>query len=114
MAETYEAIVCIVNSGFSETVMDAARSCGATGGTVLSASGTANPESEKFFGISFVPEKEIVIIVVNKKIRDDILHAIYNSVGLSTPGQGIAFTLPVDHIAGFKDSLSAPPADSKQ
>ena len=34
MAGTYEMIVCVVNSGFSDAVMSAARACGARGGTV--------------------------------------------------------------------------------
>lgn len=101
MACTYEMIVCVVNAGFSDAVMSAARACGAKGGTVLGARGTANQEAETFFKISIQPEKEVVIIVVPAKIKADILHAIYNQVGLATPGQGIAFTLPVDNAVGL-------------
>lgn len=108
MDNKFEAIVCIVNSGFSETVMDAARKCGATGGTVFSARGTANPDGEKFFGISIEPEKEIVLVVVEKAIRDKILEELYKTVGLSTPGQGIAFALPVDDIVGISDEKNIP------
>ena len=31
----YEAIFCIINAGFSDTAMDAARKAGAGGGTVI-------------------------------------------------------------------------------
>jgi len=34
-----ELILCIVDAGFSDSVMSAARECGARGGTVLSARG---------------------------------------------------------------------------
>ena len=101
MTYTYEMIVCIVNSGFSDDVMSAAREYGAKGGTVLTARGTANQEAETFFGISIQPEKEVVLILVPAKIKDDILHAIYQKVGLATPGQGIAFTLPVENAVGL-------------
>ena len=77
MSEKYEAIICIVNSGFSETVMAAARECGARGGTVINARGTAKEETEKLFNISIHPEKEIVLILVDLEIKDAILHAIY-------------------------------------
>lgn len=97
----YEMIVCIVNAGFSEAVMDAAKEIGARGGTVLSARGTAAKEAERIFQITIQPEKEIVLILVPTKIRDRILHAIYQSVGLNTPGQGIAFALPVDSAVGL-------------
>ncbi len=103
MTYTYEMIVCIVNSGFSDDVMSAAREYGAKGGTVLTARGTANQEAETFFGISIQPEKEVVLILVPAKIKDDILHAIYQKVGLATPGQGIAFTLPVENAVGLPD-----------
>lgn len=101
MAYQYEMIVCIVNSGFSDAVMSAAREYGARGGTVLHARGTANQEAESFFKITIQPEKEVVLILVSSDIKDDILHAIYKQVGLNTPGQGIAFTLPVDDAVGL-------------
>ena len=97
----YEMILCIVNAGFSEAVMDAAKKIGARGGTVLSARGTAAKEAEHTFGITIQPEKEIVLILVPSAIRDQILHAVYQSVGLDTPGQGIAFALPVDSAVGL-------------
>ena len=40
----HEVIFCIVNTGFSETVMEAAKDAGARGGTILNARGTANKE----------------------------------------------------------------------
>ena len=101
MKFTHEAIVCIVNSGFSEAVMDAAKKFGARGGTVLNGRGTAGKDAEKFFGISVQPEKEIVLIVVPTECKDNILHALYKEVGLESKGQGIAFSLPVDSVVGI-------------
>ena len=100
-AYKYEVIFCIVNSGYTEEVMDAARKFGAKGGTVIRARGTANLEAEKLFNIAIQPEKEIVMILVESKIKNDILHALYNAVGLNTPGQGIAFTMPVENAVGL-------------
>lgn len=97
----YEVIFCIVNAGFTDEVMDAAREFGARGGTVIRARGTANAEAEKLFNIAIQPEKEIVMILVESKIKDDILHAIYRAVGLKTPGQGIAFSMPVESVVGL-------------
>ena len=47
MQSDFELIVCIVNSGFAEEVMNAARECGARGGTIVNARGTAREEAEK-------------------------------------------------------------------
>ena len=101
MKEKFELILCIVNSGFSELVMSCARDCGAKGGTVIQARGTAKDEVEKAFNISIHPEKEIVMILVNKTIKEAVLHAVYKNVGLDSPGQGIAFSLPVDDVVGI-------------
>ncbi len=101
MKHEHEVIFCIVNSGFSEAVMDSAKEFGARGGTVIRARGTANSEAEKLFGITIQPEKEIVMILVPTNIKNDILHALYRDVGLKTPGQGIAFSMPVDNVVGL-------------
>ncbi len=100
----HELIMCIVNTGFSDTVMSAAKEKGARGGTVLHARGTANKEAEEFFHITIQPDKEIVMILVPSEIRDDVLHAVYQAAGLKTAGQGISFSLPVTHAVGLTAS----------
>ena len=100
-ASKHEMIMCIVNAGFSETVMEAAKSAGARGGTILNGRGTANKEAESFFHIAIQPEKEVVMILVDKEIKDAVLHALYQKAGLDTMGQGIAFSLPVDEVVGL-------------
>ena len=111
MDNNYEVVLCIVNAGFTDAVMDAARECGARGGTVLNARGTANQEAEKLFNISIQPEKEIVILLVDKSIKDNVLHSIYTNVGLNSPGQGIAFSLPVEDVVGLSVPTSMPKAE---
>jgi Uncharacterized homolog of the cytoplasmic domain of flagellar protein FhlB len=109
MTFSHECIVCIVNTGFSDAVMDAAREFGARGGTVIHGRGTVSREAERFFGISIQPDKELVLILVPHDLSDEILHALYRAVGLKTPGQGIAFSLPVDQVVG----LSSPSAEEE-
>ena len=103
----YELVVCIVSAGFSELVMDAAKEVGARGGTVIHAKGTANKDAEKYFKITIQPEKEMVLILVSQEIKDKVLHAVYQSAGLKTDGQGIAFSMPVDNVVGISSSSSA-------
>ncbi len=110
----YEVVFCIVNAGFSELVMDAAKEAGAGGGTVIHARGTANKEAEKLFQIVVQPEKEIVMILVRAEIKDAVLHAIYQKAGLKTAGQGIAFSLAVSHAIGLSDSAPLPADGEKR
>lgn len=111
---SHEVILCIVNTGFSDAVMDAAKEFGARGGTVIRGRGTANSEAEKMFNIVIQPEKEVVMILVDSSIRDDILHALYRAVGLNTPGQGIAFSLPVDQVVGLTAAKPEKKKETKQ
>ena len=110
----HEVIFCVVNAGFSDAVMDAAKEFGARGGTVIHARGTANSEAEKLYQITVQPEKEIVMILVSTEIKNDILHAIYKKVGLNSPGQGIAFSMPVESVVGLTNTPIIEPTEGNE
>ena len=110
----YEMILCIVNAGYSELVMEAAKEEGARGGTVIHARGTANKEAEQFFHIAIQPDKEIVIILVSSEIKDKVLHSIYQNAGLKSEGMGIAFSLPVDEVVGISKASSEPAENTEE
>lgn len=110
----YELVLCIVNTGFSDVVMDAARDVGARGGTIIHARGTANKVAEQVFNITIQPDKEIVMILVPANIKDDVLHAIYKMAGLKSEGQGIAFSLAVDDAVGLSGNKPMPVANEKK
>ena len=98
----FQMVFCIVNAGFSEEVMDAAREVGATGGTIIHARGTANKAAEETFKIVINPEKDLVILAVHDDIKDAVLKAIYEKAGLGTDGNGVAFSLPINDAVGLK------------
>lgn len=97
----HEVIFAIVNSGFAEVAMEVARDNGARGGTILNARGVAREETAAFFGITLHAEKEILMMVVEKDIRDNVLNALYKEMGMAKKAQGIAFSLPVSDVAGL-------------
>ncbi len=97
----HEVIFAIVDSGFAEEVMDVAREQGVRGGTILNARGAAGQEAAAFFGITLHTEKEILMMVVEKSIRDNVLNAIYKQMDMAKKAKGIAFSLPVSDVAGL-------------
>lgn len=97
----YVLLTVIVDKGNTDAVMDAARSAGAKGGTVVNAKGTGAEFTEKFFGVSIAAEKEIVYIVAKRADRDAIMHAIMAQSGLDSDAHACVFSLPVDRIAGL-------------
>lgn len=102
MDKKFELIVVLINAGYSEVVMNAAREEGARGGTIIHARGTGTKEMEQKYNIIITPDKEMVLILATSKTKDKLLAAIYKAAGLATDGQGIAFTLPVSDVVGLK------------
>ena len=97
----HEVVFAIVNSGYAEDVMDIAREQGVRGGTILNARGVVREEAAAFFGITLHQDKEILMMVVEKSIRDNVLNAIYKQMGMARKAKGIAFSLPVSDVAGL-------------
>ena len=101
----HDLIVIIANQGYSVEVMDVARAAGATGGTILHARGVGLQHAEKFFGISIQPEKEMLYIVAKKEISRKIMLAVTEQKGCHTDARCIAFSLPVNGVAGLLANL---------
>lgn len=103
---SHELITVIVNRGYADDAMAAARKAGASGGTAINARGTAREDDEKFFGMHIVPEKELLLIVVDQNNKAAVLEAIRTLDCLSEPGSGIAYCSPVSDftLLGKKSS----------
>lgn len=101
----YSLIITIVNRGYADQVMDAAREVGARGGTVLYARGTGVHETEKFMNIAIQPEKEMVLVIVKNESVRETIRSILEVAGLRTSGRGISFTLPVTDLVGVVSTL---------
>lgn len=98
----YELLVAIANQGYTELVMDAAREVCAAGGTVIHAKGTGMEKAEKFLGVTLVAEKEMVVIVVKKEQKNQMMKAIMDKAGLESKAKSIVFSLPVSATAGMR------------
>lgn len=97
----YDLILTIVNNGYFDEVMEVAKKSGATGGTLIHARGLASEEAAKFLGITIQSEKDIVLILTPHENRQKIMESITHEIGLSTPGKGICFSLPVNATLGL-------------
>ncbi len=102
MEFSHELIYVILNEGFSDQVMSAARSAGATGGTVMVGKGTGSKETGKFLGITLADEKDVVMIVSDSAKKAAIMKAIVEKAGPQSPAGAICFSLPVTQVAGLR------------
>ncbi len=98
MESGHTLLTVIVNHGYADDVMAEARKAGAAGGTILNARGTGKEEDVRFFGITLVPEKEILLIVAEKSKSAAILAAIGKIPHLTEPGGGIAYAMNEDQF----------------
>ena len=97
----FELIVSIVNRGFSDGVVNAARNCGAGGGTIIYGRGTSKHEKDSFLGISIQPEKELILTLTTKEKRNTIIDGICKEANIEKEGVGICFSLPVNQVRGI-------------
>lgn len=95
-------IVSITNHGEADALMRAARKVGARGGTVVNARGTGTEEDITYFGISLVPEKEILIIISDAAHADAIVEELAAQPVFSEPGGGIVFAAAVERFFPLK------------
>ena len=98
---SYELIVAIANEGRTDLVMNAARSAGAAGGTVLHGKGTGSEGGERFYNVSIAQEKEVILIVSRAEQKSGIMKAILEKAGPDTEAGTIVFSLPTSEVAGF-------------
>ena len=83
------------------SVMAAAKTAGARGGTVARARGLSSEEAEKFLHITIQPEKDVVLILTAAAQKQSIMKAICNEAFARTGERGIAFSVPVSDVTGL-------------
>lgn len=98
-------VAAIVNRGFSGNVMDAARSAGAAGGTVIRTHRIGTEEVTQFWGLSVQEEKDIVLILAAAADKVKIMRAISEKCGMGSDSKGIVMSLPVDSVMGLQSEI---------
>lgn len=103
----HELILAVLNQGYTEDVMEAAREAGANGGTAIHGRGCGLAGAEKFFGITIQPEKEIIFIAAPVEQVDQIMKAIADKCGPETDAGAISFAIPLKEIRGISPEIPA-------
>lgn len=97
-----DLIIAVVNQGYVEQLMEAAKAAGARGGTVLHGRSIGVGEEDvKFFGITIQHERDIVTILTTHEQKAEIMRAVTQVAGMNTEARGLILSLPVDDIEGL-------------
>jgi nitrogen regulatory protein PII len=102
----YKSIIAMVKPNLTDMVVDSAKQAGATGATIILASGTGAHEAKTFFGLSLDVRTDLIIFLVEDIIVEPVLNAIKEAGRFSEPGTGIAFVFAVEQTVGFESQLS--------
>ena len=98
-----DVVAVVMERGYTNVAMDAARKAGARGGTVIAARGIAEDEVKRFFGIEIQAEREIVFLVVKSEERQAVMIGLMKAVGMKTRSRGLVLSLPVSSAIGLAD-----------
>ena len=98
----YAAIWVALSNGYSSDAIDAARSAGAMGGTILKGRRQNSERISQKLGISMQEEEEFVVIVTPREKKAAVMNAISDACGLRTDAHGIILSLPVDEVIGLE------------
>jgi len=102
----YKCILAMVKPDLTGMVVDSAKEVGATGATIIPASGTGAHEAKTFFGLSLDIRTDVVLFLVDNEIVEAVLSAIQKAGRFNEPGTGIAFVLAVEQTVGLESQTS--------
>ena len=105
-----KCIVAMVKPDLTDKVVDAAKEAGATGATVIGASGTGAREAKTFFGLSLDVRTDVVLFLVTGDAVATMLEVIHQAGQFHKPGTGIAFVLAVEAAIGIESQRRDPAA----
>jgi len=101
----FKIILASVKTDLTDRIVDAAKSAGATGATIIPARGTGIREAKTFFGLSLEAQTDIIMFLLEEHLISTILETIGNVGQFDKPGTGIAFVLPVDQVIGLESQI---------
>lgn len=96
----------MVKPNLTDMVVISAKQVGATGATIIPASGTGAHEAKTFFGLSLDVRTDVILFLVSQELVDPVLSAIQEAGRFDEPGTGIAYVLAVEQTVGFESQQS--------
>ena len=101
----FHLIVSTVKPDVTEDVIDAAKSAGATGATIIPARGVGVHEAKTFFGLALEASSDVILLLLTESLVEPVLEAINRAGEFQKPGTGIAFVIPVEQTIGLESQM---------
>ncbi len=101
----FKLILSTVKAEITDKIVDAVKKEGATGATIIPARGTGIKEAKTFFGLTLEAQTDIIMLLAEEHVAEKLLTVIKTAGEFGKPGTGIAFILPVEHVAGLESQM---------
>lgn len=101
----FKVVISAVKADLTDRVVDAAKSAGGTGATIIPGRGTGIREAKTFFGLTLDAQTDVALFLLEEHLVDSVLEAVYEAGHFKEPGTGIAFVIPVDKVIGLESQV---------
>ncbi|PVV14393.1 MAG: transcriptional regulator [gamma proteobacterium symbiont of Ctena orbiculata] len=103
----FKLIIALVEDSTTEKVLEAARSAGATGSTVINhARGEGINQSKTFLGLTLDTQRDVVLLLVEEHLSRTILEKISEAGQFDEEsGSGIAFQIDIEDAVGVSHQI---------
>lgn len=103
----FKLIIALTEDAITDKIVDAARSKGATGSTVISsAKGEGLKATKTFFGMNLETQRDVILFLVEEHRCREILEHISEEGQFETnQGSGIAFSIDVEDAVGVSHQV---------
>ncbi len=99
----FSLLVVIIDEELEDKALEVAKNNGAVNVSVLSARGLSLQEEKKtFFGFTLEGAQSILVFVLEKTVSIKVMKALNRELELEKPDRGVAFIVPLEHIAGVE------------
>ncbi|MDJ0685809.1 MAG: P-II family nitrogen regulator [Alphaproteobacteria bacterium] len=111
----FKLIIAIVSEEETDSIIDAARTEGATGATVITKARGEGLKLEKtFLGLDLTGQRDVVLFLVVAERARRILEAIDEAAGLTRErDRGLAVQIDLEDAVGLRGQLEAMRAEIK-
>ena len=101
----YKVIIAALKPNVTDLVVEAAKTCGISGATIVPGRGTGMHEAKTFLGLTLETQTDVVLFLAEEKLVQPVMAAIHRAGRLDEHGTGVVFVLPVEQVAGIKDEI---------
>jgi nitrogen regulatory protein PII len=98
---SFSSVVFIIPEGKEDDVILAAKEAGASGVTIVDASGMGIKDFDNFYRHTPEIADKLLFFIVPSIIAENVINEVNKKLHITTTGDGIGFVMPISHMTGI-------------